>query len=309
MTASTQPGGAWSHAAYLEALARYVGIEGTCSQAPRVRHVHSDGLRLSCLDWGEAHEPALLLLHGGGQSAHTWDAFCLAMGRGWRCVALDQRGHGNSAWSATGAYSMHDHARDLEAVIAALGLRQPVLVGMSMGGIHALAYAAGHAATVRGLVSVDIGPEAQREPVDRLMAGLDSYRRFDSPADAAERLSRLGARRPVGLLQATLSLNLRELADGSWTWKYDPRTLVGLTADQIMAARRPLWGMLHRIVCPVLIVRGADSDIFSPQDASRLAAALPDARVVEVPRARHSVQTDNPRALAETVRSFVAALS
>lgn len=294
------------HAAYLQALARHAGIDAGAVVPPRVRSVGSDGLHLRCLDWGDPADPPLLLLHGGGQSAHTWDAFCMAVGPGWRCLALDQRGHGDSAWSSDGAYTMHDHARDIAAVVGTLELQRPVLVGMSMGGINALAYAAQHAGSMRALVCVDIGPEAQHEPVERLMAGLDSYRRFDSPAHAAESLSRLGARRDVELLRATLSLNLREQPQGGWTWKYDPRTLIGITADQIMASRRPLWGVLQRISCPVLVARGADSEIFSPEDARRFAAALPDARVVDVPKARHSVQTDNPRGLAAAVLDFIA---
>lgn len=249
-----------------------------------------------------------MLLHGGGQSAHTWDALCLAMGPRFRCLALDQRGHGDSQWSGPGAYAITDHARDIGAFVQALHLHRPLVVGMSMGGVNAIAYAADHSSEIRGLVCVDIGPEAQLEPVRRLMQGLDSYRRFSSPEDAALRLANLGARRDPSLLRDTLLLNLRQQEDGSWTWKYDPRTLVGLTAEEIMEARRPLWDVLHRITCPVLVVRGQDSEIFSEGDAERFAGALRRSHRVAVPRARHSVQTDNPLALAEVITKFFDSL-
>jgi len=292
--------------AYLAAIAAHAGIDLDHDgiEPPVQRFVMLNGLRMCYLEWGVADSRPLVLLHGGGQSAHTWDAFCLAMGPRYRCIALDQRGHGNSQWSDSGEYTMNDHARDIAAFVDALDLKQPILVGMSLGGVNAIAYAASRPERLDGLVCVDIGPEAQFKPVDRLMRGLNDYRTFASPEDAAARLARMGARREPGLLRETLALNLRPNDDGTWTWKYDPRTLIGLTAQEIMDARRPLWGVLHRISCPVLIARGADSEIFSEQNAERFAKALPQGKWVAVPHARHSVQTDNPAGLAEVVQGF-----
>ena len=266
------------------------------------------GLRLRCLDWGPRDAPAVVLLHGGGQSARTWDACCLILARRHRCIALDQRGHGDSAWPADGAYGFDDHAGDIGGVIDALELPAPLLVGMSMGGINATAYATRHADRLRGLVSVDVGPDVQFEPVDRLMRGLGAYRWFDSPDGAATRLSALGARRPRALLQATLSHNLRQEVDGRWTWKYDPRTLIDLSTAAILDPRQALWARLPTITCPALVVRGADSEVFSPADAERFARALPDGRCVTVAAARHSVQTDNPIGLAAAIEAFDASL-
>ncbi|MEJ6022689.1 alpha/beta fold hydrolase [Ramlibacter sp. PS4R-6] len=296
---------------YLAAIAAHAGIaiDRDRIEPPRQGFATLNGLRMRYLEWGDPAARPLLLLHGGGQSAHTWDAFCLAMSGRFRCVALDQRGHGDSQWSDAGEYALADHARDVAALVDALALHRPIVVGMSMGGVNGIAYAASHPDRVGGLVCVDIGPEAQFEPVDRLMRGLGGYRVFDSPEDAAARLSRLGARRDPALLRDTLALNLRRQDDGTWTWKYDPRTLVGLTAKDIMDARRPLWGVLHRIACPVLVARGADSEIFTADDARKFAAALPDGRWMDVPRARHSVQTDNPAGLAEAVSRFADSIA
>lgn len=298
------------HTEYLAAIAAHAGIEIDRDRIdpPRQRFVILNGLRMRYLDWGDADAPPLVLLHGGGQSAHTWDAFCLAMGPRFRCIALDQRGHGDSQWSDAGEYAITEHARDIAAFVDALALKQPIMVGMSMGGVNGIAYAASKPDGLSGLVCVDIGPEVQFEPVDRLMRGLGSYRTFASPEDAAARMARMGARRDPGLLRDTLALNLRCQGDGTWTWKYDPRTLIGLTAKDIMDARRPLWSALHRISCPVLIARGADSEIFLDQDAEKFAKALPKGEWLAVSRARHSVQTDNPVGLAVVVREFIVRL-
>ena len=208
------------------------------------------------------------------------------------------------AYSPPATSGRGDHVRDLAGFADSLALHAPIMAGMSLGGINATAYAVQHASRLRALVSVDVGPDVQFEPVQRMMQGLGDYRHFKSPEDAAERLTRLGARRPGSLLKDTLSRNLREEEDGTWTWKYDPRTMVGLSAEDILAPRRPLWKVLSRITCPVLVVRGEDSEIFSEGDAAKFTGHLPRATCVTVPNARHSVQTDNPQGLAAAIMTF-----
>lgn len=294
--------------AYLRQLAAHLGIRAQGIEPPASRRLDIDGIGLRYLDWGPADAPVIVLLHGGGQSAHTWDGCCLLLAQRYRCLALDQRGHGDSDWSGDGAYGFDDHARDIAGFIDALRLRSPLLAGMSMGGINAIAYATHHAGRLRALVSVDVGPDVRFAAVDRLMRGLGAYRYFDSPQDAAVRLSGLGARRPRALLQATLAHNLRQETAERWTWKYDPRTLTERSAAEILEPRQALWARLPAISCPTLVVRGADSEIFSAADADRFTRALPRASCVTVPAARHSVQTDNPKGLVAAIEAFDASL-
>ncbi len=289
---------------YLRALAAHLGVDSQDVEPPVERRVEVGGISLRYLDWGPPDAAPLVLLHGGGQSARTWDACCLTLARHYRCLALDQRGHGDSGWSPQANYGFDDHAADIAGFIAALGLCAPLLVGMSMGGINAIATATRDEVRLRGLVTVDVGPDLQFDAVDRLMRGLGAYRDFDSPAHAASRMSALGARRNPILLEATLRHNLHESDDGRWIWKYDPQTLFNLTTAQILDPRQALWPRLQAIRCPVLVVRGADSEIFSPADAEKLTRLLPDGHCVTVPAARHSVQTDNPGGLAAVIMSF-----
>lgn len=294
---------------YLQALAAHAGIDAGDVAPPAERRIAIGGRAFRYLDWGPTEAQSIVLLHGGGQSAHTWDACCLLLARRYRCFALDQRGHGDSDWSAEGAYGFDDHAGDVAGFIDKLGLRAPLLMGMSMGGINATAYATRHASKLRALVSVDVGPDVRFEAVERLMRGLAAYRFFTSPEDAATRLGALGARRPRALLQATLAQNLRQCDDQRWTWKYDPRTLSERTAREILDPRQALWERMSAITCPTLVIRGADSEIFAPADADRLTRALPRGSCVTVPAARHSVQTDNPKGLVAAVEAFDAELS
>ena len=105
-----------------------------------------------------------------------------------------------------------------------------------------------------------------------------------------------------------MTQNLRQGDDARWTWKYDPRTLVERTAAEILDPRQALWARLAAITCPALVIRGAESEIFAVADAERFVHALPKGRLVTVPAARHSVQTDNPKGLVAAIEAFDASL-
>src|SRR5262249_40160647 len=97
-------------------------------------YVTANGLRLHYLDWGDPAKPAMILIHGNARHAHTFDRIVPECTRDYRVIALDMRGHGDSAWSAEGAYLVEDHVKDLEAVVRELGLRRVTLMGNSTGG-------------------------------------------------------------------------------------------------------------------------------------------------------------------------------
>ncbi|MBF8299492.1 MAG: hypothetical protein HW397_541, partial [Dehalococcoidia bacterium] len=123
------------------------------------RRVTLGSLRFHYLDWGNPRAQPMLLLHGGGQTAHSWDEFSRAMRDRYHVIALDQRGHGDSQWSPDKIYSLHAQLRDVSRFVVKLGLNKIVLIGLSMGGRNAIAYAAVHPEKLNRLVIVDIGPE------------------------------------------------------------------------------------------------------------------------------------------------------
>ena len=115
----------------------------TTPQPPRIApcreaFVTTPEVRLRYLEWGDAGAMPLLLLHGIGQTAHTWAYFATAMQDHFRVLAIDQRGHGDSGWAPDGDYSPAAHGRDLDALILQLKLEEFALVGFSMGGGKAM---------------------------------------------------------------------------------------------------------------------------------------------------------------------------
>src|SRR3984885_10838820 len=116
-------------------------------------------MRFHFLEWGQPDAPVIVLLHGGHQSAHSWDLVSLHLARRYRVLAPDQRGHGDSEWARDVAYSNHEMSLDAEAFIGALGLRRPILIGHSMGGRNAMLLTRRSPSLLGKLVIVDVGPE------------------------------------------------------------------------------------------------------------------------------------------------------
>ncbi len=124
------------------------------------RFVHANGLQFHYLDWGSPEKPPLVLLHGVGQTCHTWDLFAAAMAPHFHVMAFDQRGHGDTDWAPDKDYSRKMMVGDVAAFTHALGLERFFLTGMSMGGANSLSFTANYPERVEALVVVDIGPRA-----------------------------------------------------------------------------------------------------------------------------------------------------
>ena len=264
-------------------------------------------MRLHVLDWGGSGQPTILFLHGGGLTAHTWDLVCLSLRPSNRCIAPDLRGHGESAWSPGQEYRLEDYRRDVEGLVAHLGLEHFVLVGMSLGGATAIHYAGAHADQLAGLVLVDVGPDMSGGGRERLRNFAVESAPMDSIEQYVERAMAFNPRRKPELLRRSLLHNLRQDAQGKWVWKYDPRRFTQAGADP---GRRGnvMWAAVDRISCPTLVVRGADSDLFLEADAAKLMSRLPNAQFVQIAAAGHTVQGDQPRALVHALRQFLAQL-
>ena len=265
-------------------------------------------MRFHYLDWGTAGRPPIVFLHGGGLNAHTWDLVCLGLRRERHCFALDQRGHGESEWSPVMDYRTESHVGDLEAFVDHLGLDRFVLVGMSLGGANALAWAGRHSARLAGLVLVDVGPEIRTAGSQKIQAFTSNQKPMESIDEVIDRALAFNPRRDRELLRLSLRHNLRQTPKGQWMWKYDQRHRG--TVDPGAAERRRdlLWDAVSKVQCPTLVVRGAQSDVFHDEDAERLTAKLPRGRWVRVEKAGHTVQGDNPAGLLTELRAFLGEL-
>lgn len=264
------------------------------------------GLNFHYLDWGTAGKPPFVLLHGGAQTAHSWDDFAPVVRADYHVYALDQRGHGDSDWAADGDYTRHTQAEDVAAFVAERGIAPHLLAGLSMGGINAITYTARYPERVRALIIVDVGPEIEHKGQENIQGfvGIDALDSFEA---FVERAHGFNPRRSLDNLRQRLSHNLKQLPSGQWTWKFD-QTRRGSGSLRSSLKPEELWQDVGTIRCPTLIVRGGESDILSPAAATRLQAAIPDSRLAVVPGAGHSVMGDNPDGFAAAVQAFLQSL-
>ena len=285
----------------LQHAVRVAGLNPREVALPADHQVIVGAMRFHYLDWGGSGHP-VLFLHGGGLNAHTWDVVALTMRESYRCIALDQRGHGDSEWSPAIDYRTETQVTDVEGFIDLLGLASPVLVGQSMGGLNAITYATRHSDRMKGLVVVDVGPEVNPTGAQRIRE-FSSTPQLDSLEEFLERAVKFNPLRDPEVLRRSLFYNLRQLPNGKWTLKHDQRR--NAESESQGSAQRPrLAGEIAKITCPVLIVRGARSDILSDEAADKFARSLPRARWVTVENAGHNVQGDNPRGLLDAMKSF-----
>ena len=282
---------------------------------PRSRHLPGAfGLELHLLEWSQEGVP-LLLLHGFGNEAHIWDDFAPVVAPYYRTLALDHRGHGDSAWDPEHRYDLDAMVADVEAVTAGLGIERAVVIGHSLGGRIATLYAGRHPERMAGLVLVDIGPELDPRGVTRIRVETASNAepRFDTPEEYARALSlRYPAAKPPALLRMARHETTRR-EDGRLALKQDPalrRFRREETPEQEAAREAAVieaqWDALRRVPCPTLVVRGAASDVLGPDVADKMVdEVLAKGRLAVVAQAGHSVMTDNPEGFQEAVAGFV----
>ena len=273
------------------------------------------GAELHLLEWSTEGVP-MLLLHGFGNEAHIWDDFAPIVAPHYRTLALDHRGHGQSDWDPDGRYEIDALVDDVEAVTAALGIERLVLVGHSLGGRVSTLFAGRHPARLAGLVIVDIGPEVDARGSLRIRQDVETNMKpvFDSVEEYARALSlSYPAATPEALRRMALH-GVHRRDDGRFELVMDPAWR-GITAgrgadpdaeQQEQSVRQRMSDALAALPCPVLVVRGAASDILSPDEADRLVdEVLANGRLAVVPQAGHSVMTDNPGGFNDAVASFV----
>lgn len=271
---------------------------------PDDKDVILNRMRFHYLDWGNPHLPPMVFMHGGSLTAHTWDICCLAFREEFHCLALDQRGHGDSEWSPEMDYRREAFVADLEALAGHLELDKFILVGMSLGGLNSLAYAGKHSDRLRGLVIVDVGPRLHIDAAKKITDFTRDALELPSVEAFVERAMKFNPQRDPELLRRSLLYNLRQNPDGTWSWKYDQRHRVTWNLEQMKVEQAELWNSVPLITCPTLVVRGDRSRVLLDEDAEELASRLPDGQWALVENAGHTVQGDNPRGLIEAMRRF-----
>lgn len=264
------------------------------------------GLRFHYRDWSAPREgaPDLVLLHGYTGHARSWDAFAEAMSRHYRVLALDQRGHGESQWAPANEYGTVDMVEDVRAFVSAMGLREFVLLGLSMGGLVSMAYAGTQPAELARLVIVDIAPEIASAGLDKIQLNVARSDVFESREAAFARARQDNRIPPEGHQRKRVYESLMRIADGRWTYRYD-RALRDATVPRQRYTAAEGWQQVASIHVPTLLVRGALSDILDPEVASRMVETLAEGTLVEIAGSGHPVPLDQPDRFLDAVSSYL----
>ena len=275
-------------------------------KAPTVRRDAvdlGDGRRLSALVWGTG-EPELVFLHGGAQNAHTWDTVLLALDR--PAVAVDLPGHGHSDGGRRGYTNPLDNAEDVAVAVEVLAPAARAVVGMSLGGLTALALAARHPLLARRLVLVDITPGVNQEKSKAITAfvnGPESFPDFDT---ILARTVEHNPTRSRSSLRRGILHNAEQREDGSWVWRYARHR--GAEPVQAHDVKRfgDLWDAVSALDVPVMLVRGMrPQSVVDDSDEAELRRRQPEARIEHLQDAGHSVQGDMPVELAAVIADFI----
>jgi len=305
MGTSTDPTAAdfvYDEFAYFHENAAEWGLPFTGPPAvKRVAVALPDGRRLSALRWGTG-SPEIVFIHGGAQNAHTWDTVNLALGRDALCVDLP--GHGHTDWHPEQRYHPHELADDVAVAVTQLAPAAELVVGMSLGGMTANALAARHPQLVRRLLIVDVTPGTTAEKAKHITDFVNGPQTFPSFAEILERTMTFNPTRSESSLRRGIVHNAHRLADGSWAWNYDRER----RRERTEVARDALWSDVAATTQPYLLARGmAQGTVVDDADVAELRRRRPDAEVVEVPDAGHSIQGDQPLVLAGLITRHLSA--
>lgn len=273
--------------------------------APRPAFTEVNGLRLHHLEWGPADGPVLVALHGLRSYAQTFEGVAAALGDRFRVIALDQRGRGLSDWDPQRRYDTLTYVDDLAAWADALGLARFHLLGHSMGGANAIVYAAREPARVASLIVEDNGPGASAgsagaERIKRELANTpDAFADWDEAA-RFWRSIRPGVTEEA--IASRVRHSLRADDTGRIVWRHDQ---AGIADARLRIAPTDLWPHLLAVRCPILLLRGGDSDFVPEAVAAQMQSRCPSLERVDIAGAGHYVHDDQPQAFIAALQRFL----
>ena len=271
------------------------------------KFVNANGLRLHYLDYGNEGAPWVACVHGLTGNAHNFDALAAHLAAKYHVISVNVRGRGDSQWGPPTEYLNQNYVTDLAKMLEELGVARASLIGTSMGGIISMMYAGGWPERVERLVINDIRPEIDPKGAARIAGYVgEAPERFKDINEVVEYYKKNYppmAKLANSVVADQVKWSVKPDADGDLVWKMDPnvrRPLRGATAQQ----RFDLWVPYARIVCPTLIVRGADSDILDSATANRMCKVHKRAKTVEVPGVGHAPSLTEPESLAAIEELF-----
>jgi pimeloyl-ACP methyl ester carboxylesterase len=277
----------------------------------------SQRLRLHYVDWGNPGAPPLILQHGGRDHCRSWDWVAEALRHDWHVMAPDLRGHGDSAWSPDGSYSMDSYVYDFAQFVHQLGHDQVTIVGHSLGGNITAQFAGLYPDRVTKLVNVEgLGLSAEmiaerakeshaanlREWIaSRRQAAARLPRRYPTLEAAYARMKAENAFLTDAQARHLTIHGASRNEDGTWSWKFDNYLNVWPPSQPREEWMEELWGA---ITCPVLMFYGTDSFVSNPEDDGRM-SYFHDATLKVYENAGHWLHHDQFERFVADLKAFL----
>src|SRR5437667_1719034 len=258
------------------------------TQQPPDRSITVNGLRIHYLEWGSTDKQPLIMLHGIGRIAHTFDHIAPHFASRYHVMSIDMRGHGDSDWDPKAAYLVEDYVKDIEGLAQQLRLRNIVIWGNSTGGRVAQVFAGLHPDLVAAVISEDVGPERPREIADGMTARLkqEDEKGWASEDELLAQLKTGSPRTGEDILRAYVHYGSKRRADGRVIWKRDPAIGNGFVPTE-------LWRFVRQIKSPIIYIVGGRSTIVPVATQEELKRVLPQAQIVTIPGVGHYPSEEN----------------
>jgi pimeloyl-ACP methyl ester carboxylesterase len=268
-----------------------------------------DGRQVHYLEWGHGGLPPVLCLHGGGQTAYMFEELGAVLGHRYHLLAPDLPNHGDSDSMADG-FGPKGIAETLPGLLDGFGMHRVALVGASLGGLTSICFADFHPDRAAAIALIDVGHKLEPEGVRKIIDFMRAHESFASLDEAALEISKYLPQRK-NVRPGSLSRNLRQREDGRWVWKHGMgRRFREVSEDEHPADNLDTFlagveAAASGLECPVLVLRGAASDVLSQEGAEEVAALIPNAELATVKKAGHLAAGDNPRSTLGLVEKFL----
>lgn len=272
----------------------------------------SQKMTIAAEAWGNPEASPVILLHGGGQTKHSWgETAKILANKGWYAIAYDARGHGRSSWATSGEdYSIELMVADLRFIISQLK-GKPALVGASMGGLTSMiAQGESDKALASAIILVDVAPRIEVKGVERIFKfmGANIEKGFANLEEVADAVAAYLPHRPRPKNLASLEKNLRKKDNGRYYWHWDPQLMHywrRFTPEKMEDDTQRFYAAANRLNVPTLIVRGGMSDVVSKEVMTEFLDKVPHVQSVDVSGAGHMVAGDSNQAFGSAVIGFL----
>jgi pimeloyl-ACP methyl ester carboxylesterase len=265
-------------------------------------------------EWGDPKNPAVLLcVHGVTRVSDDFDALAAVMSDRYRVICPDVVGRGRSSWLANPlGYQLPQYVSDMVTLIARLDVEQIDWFGTSMGGLIGMGVAALKDHPIRKMLLNDIGPTINYAALMRIAEYMGKEVRFPTFEAGVDYIRTIAA--PFGphsdeQWHKLAGDVLRQQKDGQWIRHYDPALALAFSSfNQESAAQSEaaLWAIYDAIQCPVLLVRGSESDLLSRETANLMTQRGPRAALTELAGIGHAPTFMQPEQIALARDFFIA---